>query len=77
MTDAEWAHIKPLIPLARRGGNRRRCDGRDLVSRLMYILSTGCQRRAIPKDLPARPSLQDYLELWNYVGALERIHHTL
>jgi hypothetical protein len=50
LTDAEWAQAKPLIPAARRGGNRRHWDERDLVVGLMYILNTGFQWRAIPKD---------------------------
>ena len=43
----------------------------------MYILSTGCQWRAIPKDLPPRSTLFDYLDLWSWDGMLERIHHAL
>ena len=30
----------------------------------MYILSTGCQWRALPKDLPPRSTVHDYLGLW-------------
>jgi len=33
----------PVIPPARRGGNRRHVDEREVVNGLMYILSTGCQ----------------------------------
>ena len=44
---------------------------------LMYILSTGCQWRAIPKDLPPKSSVYDYFDLWTYDGTLERIHHAL
>ena len=77
VTDAEWAHLAPLIPPARRGGNRRHCDERELVNGLMYVLSTGCQWRAIPKDLPPRSTLHDYLDLWSYDGTLDRIHHAL
>ena len=29
----------------------------------MYVLSTGCQWRAVPKELPARSTLHDYLEV--------------
>jgi transposase len=43
----------------------------------MYILSTGCQWRAVPKDLPPRSTLFDYLDLWSYDGTLDRIHHAL
>jgi transposase len=77
VTDAEWALLKPLIPPAKRGGNRRHVNEREVVNGLMYILSTGCQWRALPKDLPARSTLHDYLDLWSYDGTLERIHHAL
>jgi len=50
---------------------------REVVNGLMYILSTGCQWRAIPKDLPPRSSVYDYFDLWTYDGTLERIHHVL
>jgi transposase len=44
----------------------------------MYILSTGCQWQAIPKDLAACSTIYDYFDRcglgWN---TLERIHHTL
>jgi len=40
-------------------------------------LSTGCQWRAIPKDLPPRSTLFDYLDLWSWDGTIDRIHHAL
>ena len=48
LTDDEWAHVGPLIPPARRGGNKRHVDVREVMNGIMYILSTGCQWRAIP-----------------------------
>lgn len=77
LTVEEWSLIEPLIPPAKRGGGKRTVDLRAVVNGLMYILSTGCQWRAIPKDLPARSTLHDYLDLWDYDGTLERIHHAL
>src|SRR5208337_3626902 len=47
LTDAEWAHVVPLIPPAKRGGNRRHVDEREVVNGLMYVLSTGCPTAAI------------------------------
>ena len=44
LTDDEWALIGPLIPPAKRGGNKRTVVERSIVDGLMYILSTGCQR---------------------------------
>ena len=77
LTDGEWALVAPRIPPAKRGGNKRRVNLREIVNGLMYILSTGCQWRAIPKDLPPRSTLYDYFDLWNWDGTLDRIHHAL
>ena len=77
LTDAEWSLVEPLIPPARRGGNKRHVDVREVVNGIMYILSTGCQWRYIPKDLPPRSTIFDYLELWDYDGTLDRIHASL
>jgi transposase len=64
LTDAEWALVAPLIPPATRGGNKRTVNGRAVVQGLLYILSTGCQWRAIPKDLPPRSTLHKYCRRW-------------
>ena len=77
LTDDEWALVEPLIPPAKRGGNKRHVDERAIVDALMYILSTGCQWRALPKDLPPRSTVHDYFDLWSWDGTLDRIHHTL
>jgi transposase len=77
LTDEEWALVEPVIPPAKRGGNLRRVVVRDVVNGLMYILGTGCQWRAIPKDLPPHSTLYDYFDLWNWEGTLDRIHNSL
>jgi transposase len=77
LMDEEWALVAPLIPPGKRGGNRRHVDLREVMNGIMYVLSTGCQWRAIPKDLPPRSTLFDYLDLWSWDGTLERIHHEL
>ena len=41
------------------------------------MLSTGCQWAALPKDLPARSTVNDYFRRWDWDGTLERIHHVL
>jgi len=41
------------------------------------VLSTDCQWRAIPKDLPPRSAVHDYFDLWAWDGTLDRIHHAL
>ena len=54
LTDEEWALVAPLIPPAKGGGNKRSVNLREVVNGLMYVLGTGCQCRAMPKDLPPR-----------------------
>jgi transposase len=77
LTDEEWALIGPLIPPAKRGGNKRTVDVRAVVNGVMYVLSTGCQWAALPKDLPPRSTVNDYFKRWDWDGTLERIHHAL
>jgi transposase len=76
LTDAEWAYVAPLIPPAKRGGNKRTVDIREVMNGVMYVLSTGCQWRAA-KDLPPKSTVHDYLILWSCDGTLDRIHHAL
>jgi len=77
LTDEEWALIAPVIPPAKRGGGKRTVSIREVVNGLMYVLSSGCQWRAIPKDLPPRSTVNGYFALWDYDGTLDRIHHAL
>ena len=64
MTDAEWALIAGMIPSATRGGNARMVNLREVVNGLLYVLGTGCQWRAIPKDQPPCSTLHGYFMRW-------------
>jgi transposase len=77
LTDEEWAEIEPEIPPAKRGGNRRTVNIREVLNGIMYILSTGCQWRGLPKDLPAKSTVHDYFDRWRWDHTLDRIHHAL
>ncbi len=77
LTDAEWALVEPFIPPARRGGRKRTVDVREVLNGIFYVLATGCQWRALPKDLPPRSTVHDYLTLWARDGTLGRLHHAL
>ena len=54
LTDAEWALIAPFIPPPRSGGRGRKTDMREVMNAILYVLATGCQWRALPKDFPPR-----------------------
>ena len=77
VTDAEWAYIEPIIPPARHGGRKREVNVREVLNAIMYVLSTGCQWRSIPKDLPPKSTVYRYFCAWGYDGTLDRIHHAL
>ena len=77
VTEEEWTEIAPLIPPARRGGRKRTVNIRAVLKGLMYVLSTGCQWRSIPKDLPPRSTIFHYFGVWEADGTLRRIHAAL
>jgi transposase len=77
LTDAEWALVEPFIPPGRRGGRQRTVDVREVLNGILYVLATGCQWRALPKDLPPKSRVHDYLTLWAWDGTLRRLHHAL
>lgn len=77
LTDVEWAIAEPLIPPAKRGGRRRTVSIREVLNGVFYVLMTGCQWRALPKDLPPRSTVHEYLGLWEWDGTLARLHHAL
>ena len=77
LTDAEWALVGSAIPPAKRGGRRREVNVREVLNAIFYVLSTGCQWAALPKDLPPKSTAHAYFMLWEWDGTLERIHHAL
>jgi transposase len=77
LTDAEWALVGPLIPPARRGGRPRDVDIREVLNAVFYLLSTGCQWDALPKDLPPKSTVYEYFSLWRSDRTLLRLHQTL
>ncbi len=77
LTDAEWALVAPLIRPAKRGGRPRTVDVREVPNAIFYVLSTGCQWAALPKDLPPKSTVWDDVSRWEWEGTIVRIHHAL
>ena len=77
LTNAEWALAEPMIPPAKRGGRRREVNVREVLNAIFYVLSTGCQWQALPKDLPPKSTAHYYFMLWEWDGTpiLRRQHH--
>src|SRR5215471_1940182 len=77
LSNSEWVLIEPVIPPAKRGGRRREVNVREVLNAIFYVLSTGCQWQALPKDLPPKSTAHWCFMLWDWDGTLERIHHAL
>ena len=60
MRPAEWAQIAPLLPPPCRLGRPREQDLRAIVDAILYLLWTGCQWRALPREFPPRTTVQGY-----------------
>src|ERR1700676_978725 len=70
---AEWEQIAPLLPPPRRLGRPREWGLRVIVEAIHYLLWTGCQWRALPKDFPPYSTVQGYFYRWRDDGTWERI----
>jgi putative transposase len=77
MTDEEWLLIVPFMPKANAIGRPRATDLRAVVNAILYMASTGCQWRQLPKEFPAYSTVQGYFYHWKHDGTFARINHTL
>ena len=77
LTDSEWGVIEPLLPRASPLGRPRRTDLRLVVSGILYIATTGCQWRMLPKDFPPWTTVQGYFYRWRDDGLWQTINHHL
>jgi putative transposase len=76
-TDAEWALLKPQMPEPAGLGRPRTTDLRSVVNAILYVLATGCQWRALPKDFPPRSTVQGYFYRWRDDGTWHCINRNL
>lgn len=77
LTDAEWKLIEPLMPPASPIGRPRTTELRAVVNAILYMASTGCQWRQLPKDFPAYSTVQGYFYEWSRNGTFVGINHVL
>lgn len=77
VTDREWEFVAAFMPAPRRLGRPRKTDLREVVNALLYIASTGCQWRMLPKDSPPCSTVQRYFYEWRAMGLWSRINHHL
>jgi putative transposase len=76
LTDAQWAMVRPLIPVYP-GGRPRATPMRSVVNAVLYVLRTGCQWRYLPTDFPPKSTVWGYFDEWRKNGTLDDIHDRL
>ena len=76
-SDAEWVVIAPLLPRGSRLGRPRTVDVREVVNGILYLATSGCRWRQLPKDFPPMTTVQRYFYRWRDDGTWETINHAL
>lgn len=80
MTDAEWAVVRPLLPvpawLEGRGGQPEACH-RIMLDAVRYLLDNGIKWRAVPSDFPAWDRVYAFFRRWRRQGLIAEFHHRL
>jgi putative transposase len=64
LNDAEWLLLSFFLPGPSHVGRPREVKLRMVMNAILYVLATGCQWRALPKDFPPRSTVQYYFYLW-------------
>jgi putative transposase len=77
MTEEEWAMIAAFLPAASPTGRPRRAVLRTVVNAILYMASTGCQWRQIPREFAPHTTVKGYFYRWSGDGTWERISHAL
>jgi transposase len=77
LTNGEWALIEPLMPAPSPIGRPRETSLRKVVEAILYMASTGCQWRQLPKEFPPYSTVQGYFYAWSRDGTFAAINHML
>ena len=62
---AQFGQILPLLESARRKTSPRRMDLFEVFCAVLYLLRTGCQWRALPRDFPKWRTVHSYFAIWS------------
>lgn len=71
LSDREWELIEPLLPSERSLGRLRTTDLREALNAILYLASTGCQWRMLPRDFPPVSTVQGCFYEWREAAALD------
>jgi putative transposase len=75
LSDAVWERAQPLLPEPKphpKGGRPRRSD-REMLGAMLYVLRTGLQWNALPREIGASTTVYDRFRAWEADGFFERL----
>jgi putative transposase len=75
VSDEFWEKVEPLVPPApsHAKGGRTRMDDRKAFAAIVYVLRTGIQWNALPRDLGASSTVHDRFQEWERAGFFEEL----
>lgn len=75
VSDALWERVQPLIPARppHPKGGRLAADDRQMFSAIVYVLRTGIQWNALPRELGACSTVYDRCRCWESQGFFQRL----
>ena len=76
-TAMEWILLSELLPQRSRTGRPPKWHLRTIMDAILYILATGCQWRALPKDFPPFTTVQHYFYDWRDRNVWRKINRIL
>ena len=73
--DELWERVEPLLPKYRKSkrGGRPRADSRQVLDGILYVLRTGCQWKAVPREFGPASTLHQYFQEWTEKGVFFRL----
>ena len=73
--DALWERVEPLLPnykVSCKGG-RPRLGLRRVVMGILYVLKTGCQWKAMPREFGSGSAIHAYFQEWVRKGVFSKL----
>jgi len=81
MSDAEWAVVRPLLPvpgwLRGRGGQPEAYCHRAILDAVRYLVDNGTKWRAMPADFPPWDRVYAFFRRWRDHGLVKEFHDRL
>ena len=73
VSDAWWEQVAPLIPPtpSHEKGGRPRLPDRQAFAAIVYVLRTGIQWNALPRELGASSTIHDRFQEWEKAGVFK------